>query len=188
MKDGVGRGGRGRGPERRRGSGRGSGPAGSTPERRGSSLYFAYGSNLDVAQMAARCPGARLVGRAWLGGHRLAFTGASRLWGGGVATVVPAAGFEVPGVLYAVGPREVQALDAFEGHPWFYRRSEFLVRSDRGASQAAVLYTLDAELHGFAAPSDPYVEVIGRGYEHHGFDPDVLVQAIALATSEGGEA
>jgi len=51
-------------------------------------LYFAYGSNLDGAQMRRRCPSARLVGAAILDGYRLGFAGQSAAWGGGVATVV----------------------------------------------------------------------------------------------------
>lgn len=51
-------------------------------------LYFAYGSNLDGAQMRRRCPSARLVGAAILDGYRLGFAGQSAALGGGVATVV----------------------------------------------------------------------------------------------------
>ena len=38
-------------------------------------LYFAYGSNLDVQQMALRCPRARKLGRARLDGYELKFDG-----------------------------------------------------------------------------------------------------------------
>jgi hypothetical protein len=31
--------------------------------------YFAYGSNMDEKQMASRCPGSQLVGRARLLAH-----------------------------------------------------------------------------------------------------------------------
>ncbi len=37
--------------------------------------YFAFGSNMDVAQMARRCPGAQAMGRATLTDHRLVFRG-----------------------------------------------------------------------------------------------------------------
>ncbi|MDY0002073.1 MAG: gamma-glutamylcyclotransferase family protein [Polyangia bacterium] len=36
-------------------------------------LYFAYGSNLDQAQMRRRCPTAAPIGPATLDGWRLAF-------------------------------------------------------------------------------------------------------------------
>jgi hypothetical protein len=59
-------------------------------QRRGplTQTYFAYGSNLDAAQMRARCPSAKLLGAAILDGYRLGFAGQSAAWGGGVATVV----------------------------------------------------------------------------------------------------
>ena len=41
-------------------------------------LYFAYGSNLDWAQMKSRCPSATFVDRAKLKDHRLAFTRKSK--------------------------------------------------------------------------------------------------------------
>lgn len=148
-------------------------------------LYFAYGSNLDVDQMANRCPGARLVGRAWLDGHRLAFAGTSRLWGGGVATVVEAPWRSVPGALYEAGSGDFEVLDAVEGHPWFYRRCGLDVRSEDGTVRAAVVYVLDASAHGLALPSEPYLEAIKRGYEIHGFDSAPLADAFSLASSEG---
>ena len=35
--------------------------------------YIAYGSNMVKAQMAYRCPGAKLIGTGYLPNHRLAF-------------------------------------------------------------------------------------------------------------------
>ena len=48
-------------------------------------LYFAYGSNLNLDQMARRCPDAEPVGRVRLDGYRLAF----RRTGGGYLTFCP---------------------------------------------------------------------------------------------------
>ncbi|MFI5246539.1 MAG: gamma-glutamylcyclotransferase family protein, partial [Gemmatimonadales bacterium] len=50
-------------------------------------LYFAYGSNLDEAQMRERCPAAERVARATLRGHVLTFGGFSHKWNGAVASV-----------------------------------------------------------------------------------------------------
>ena len=50
-------------------------------------LYFAYGSNLDDAQMRDRCADARVVGRATLPNYALVFGGFSHRWGGAVASV-----------------------------------------------------------------------------------------------------
>ena len=47
--------------------------------------YFAYGSNLNLGQMAVRCPQAQLVRRAVLEGYELAFRC-------GVLTILPKRG------------------------------------------------------------------------------------------------
>lgn len=36
-------------------------------------LYFAYGSNINLEQMAVRCPAAQVVGPAVLDGYELLF-------------------------------------------------------------------------------------------------------------------
>lgn len=47
-------------------------------------LYFAYGSNLNLDQMARRCPDAEPVGRVRLDGYRLAFRRTVDVQGKGV--------------------------------------------------------------------------------------------------------
>ena len=42
-------------------------------------LYFAYGSNLDLEQMAQRCPDAEIVGPVRLENYELRFRGAASL-------------------------------------------------------------------------------------------------------------
>ncbi len=71
-------------------------------------LNFAYGSNLDAAAMARRCPGARLLGRAWLARHRFA------LMPDGFATVVRDPAASVAGVLWELSFRDLAALDRYE--------------------------------------------------------------------------
>ena len=72
-------------------------------------LYFAYGSNLDDAQMRERCANARVVGRATLPNYALVFGGFSHRWGGAVASVVRAKGACVEGLLY--DPEDPRGID-----------------------------------------------------------------------------
>ena len=46
------------------------------------SFYFAYGSNLHLAQMAQRCPGSKFVGKATLSGYEW------QIYSRGVANVI----------------------------------------------------------------------------------------------------
>ena len=69
-------------------------------------LYFAYGSNLSIAAMAARCPAAVPISKATLPDHRLVF----RTW----ADVEPCPGHGVPGVLWTITSACETALDLYE--------------------------------------------------------------------------
>jgi gamma-glutamylcyclotransferase (GGCT)/AIG2-like uncharacterized protein YtfP len=71
-------------------------------------LHFAYGSNMHVALMARRCPGADAVGTARLDNWRYLITR------DGYASVAPAPGSRVYGILWRLGPRELAALNAYE--------------------------------------------------------------------------
>ena len=59
--------------------------------------YLAYGSNMNLEQMAARCPGAKPLGTAVLHDYKLVFRGSR---GGAVATVEPHKGGSVPVLLW----------------------------------------------------------------------------------------
>ena len=80
-----------------------------------SSLYFAYGSNMDWTQMQGRCPSARFVATALLPDHQLAFTRRSDSRGCGVADVVPTINRHVWGVVYEINASDLSKLDRSEG-------------------------------------------------------------------------
>ena len=71
-------------------------------------LYFAYGSNMDLAAMRTLCPHARVLGTARLPSHRFA------LMGNGFASVRPTSGTDVYGVLYDLAPSDIAPLDRYE--------------------------------------------------------------------------
>src|SRR4051794_7510317 len=52
-------------------------------------IYAAYGSNMDPAQMLQRCPHSPLAGTGWIKGWRLTFGGEDLGWEGALATIVP---------------------------------------------------------------------------------------------------
>ena len=95
-------------------------------------LYFAYGSNLCVRQMARRCPDAveprpaMLADHDWLINER------------GVATVEPFDGIQVHGVVWQITDRDLATLDSAEGVPVRYRRDRMTVHTDDGPAEAWV--------------------------------------------------
>ena len=133
------------------------------------SMYFAYGSNLDQAQMSQRCPMAKGLGVAVLDGHRLSFTAFSRRWRGGVADVVEAMGHKVWGFLYELTPADLSALDAYEGYPHLYdRRLLHVVPEVHHAAVEAWVYFV-ASKRDFVTPSAEYLAVLVECAKAFGF-------------------
>jgi len=96
-------------------------------------LHFSYGANMDRAGMAKRCPGAVALGPAVLDNYRFAITA------DGYASVVPAPGERVHGVLWRLTPRDLQALNIFESlDSGLYRHVTLPVRIGGRRMQAGV--------------------------------------------------
>ena len=72
-------------------------------------LCFAYGSNMDVAAMAERCPRSKPLGLAKLARHRLA------IMREGWLTVTRDGRSNVHGMLWDLALADVRALDKYEG-------------------------------------------------------------------------
>jgi gamma-glutamylcyclotransferase (GGCT)/AIG2-like uncharacterized protein YtfP len=157
----------------------------------GSPLYFAYGSNLDPVQMEERCPGHRVVGRAVLRGHTLRFRGYGRDWEGAVATVEPAPGRDVHGVVFALTGAHYASLDGYEGCDGpaadsnLYDRVSTQVELERGDLVEVQTYVM--RRHAEGAPSRSYRDAIVRGMRHHGL-PAVAIGEIERVPIADGRA
>lgn len=136
-------------------------------------LYIAYGSNLNLPQMAFRCPTAEVAGKSELKGYELLFRGGRR---GAVATVEPKDGGSVPVLLWKIQETDEEALDRYEGYPHFYEKQMMEVELD-GKPVSAMVYVMTPG-HEFGIPSDYYADVIREGYETAGFDLQILEDAI----------
>ena len=109
--------------------------------------YFAYGANMDVAQMADRCPGARIVDGAVLADHKIIISLA------GFASVVPAPGKSVIGILWDLTPDDEAALDRYEGiESGVYRKDEIDVTTKGGKHVRALYYHAADPTPGTPAP------------------------------------
>lgn len=136
-------------------------------------LYIAYGSNLNLPQMAFRCPTAKVIGASEIKDYELLFRGGRR---GAVATVEPLKDSSVPVLLWKLKDRDLQALDHYEGYPSFYRK-EILPVELKGKAVPAMVYIMN-DGHPFGAPSDYYLNTILEGYRSAGFDTDFLDRAV----------
>ena len=122
-------------------------------------LYFAYGSNLSVQQMARRCPDASAPRPAVLADHDWLINER------GVATVEPFTGSRVHGVVWEVSDHDLATLDSAEGVPVRYRRDRMTVHTDDGP--ATVWVYIDHRVEP-GAPRPGYLERIIAGAVHHG--------------------
>ena len=143
-------------------------------------FYIAYGSNLNLGQMARRCPTAEIVQTAYLRNYRLMFRGK----GAAVATVEKHKGSKVPVLIWQLQPSDERALDAYEGYPHLYRK-EMLRMAINGRRANAMVYIMNEALHPYDTPSRSYFDTIRQGYEDSGFDTGILRHAVLDSVCEG---
>jgi gamma-glutamylcyclotransferase (GGCT)/AIG2-like uncharacterized protein YtfP len=138
-------------------------------------MYAAYGSNMDPAQMADRCPHSPQRGSGWLEGWRLAFGGEDIGWEGALATVVEEPGERVFVVLYELSASDEQALDRWDGASLDYYRKIRVRVATLDGDAVAWLYVLNAYEGGL--PAARYLGIIADAAETAGA-PDDYVKAL----------
>lgn len=144
--------------------------------------YLAYGSNLNLEQMANRCPTAKVVGASIIKGYRLLFRGSHA---GAVATIEPFKGESVPVLVWDITPADEAALDRYEGWPFLYRKETIKVRLN-GKTVQAMVYIMN-EGRPLGQPSCYYYSTILDGYKSAGFDVEILRKAVADSFEEDNE-
>ena len=138
-------------------------------------LYAAYGSNMDPAQMAERCPHSPRAGTGWLDSWRLTFGGEDIGWEGALATVVedtedPDARVFV--VLYELSESDEQSLDRWDGATLGYY-SKLRVRvGTLDGDVLAWLYVLNDYEGGL--PSARYLGIVADAAEAAGAPDDYV--------------
>ena len=141
-------------------------------------LYVAYGSNLNIEQMAKRCPTAEVIGKSVLVGYRLLFRGDK---GHAVATVEPQDGGKVPVLVWSIAPKDEAALDRYEAFPCLYRKETVMVELC-GKPFEAMIYIMNIEsasghVRNEENPHLFYYSIIRDGYIAAGFDMEILKSA-----------
>ena len=139
--------------------------------------YAAYGSNMDERQMALRCPGAKLVGRALIQDKKLVFRRH--------LTVEECRGSEVPVALWEITPADEKNLDIYEAYPGYYGKEYIKVYvTDSGVQSlgqvTAMVYVMN-EGRKICLPMKEYYDSVARAYRRFGFDLLHLETAIREA-------
>ena len=159
-----------------------------------SNFYFAYGSNLDSADLGQRCskerwmfPLGRSVSRGRAIDVELCFDYMSKSRKGGVLNLRDRLGQVVDGQLFEVAEGGWDVLDKKEGAPTSYERVPVPVCCDNGEMVTAVTYTVVPNRRhpdGYVKPGPDYVDIVRRGRESFGLDILQLEQAAVGETPE----
>lgn len=130
-------------------------------------LYIAYGSNINLEQMAYRCPHSKVVGTSEIKDFELEFRG--------VATIVPKENASVPVLIWELDEKDLPTLNRYEGWPRLYRQEKMPFELD-GKSYKGMAYLMN---HGeIAPPSQQYYNTILQGYRENGLDESYLQKAL----------
>ncbi len=135
-------------------------------------LYAAYGSNMDPAQMAKRCPHSPQRGTGWLEGWRLTFGGEDIGWEGPLATVVEDVAERVFVVLYEISHLDERSLDRWDGVTLGYFRKTRVRVETLDGDAPAWLYVLNAYEGGL--PSERYLGMLADAAEKAGAPADYV--------------
>ena len=130
--------------------------------------YLAYGSNLNIEQMAARCPDARPVGTAEIRDYELVFRR-------GYLTIEPKECVSVPVGIWEISDEDEKRLDRYEGFPKFYRKEYFDVPYYDRTTSCLVYVMQDG--HPLQVPSDHYFYTVMKGYRDFSLDRAPLISA-----------
>ena len=141
-------------------------------------LYFAYGANLNVEAMRARCPHSAPLGPARLMGYRLASMREGWL------TVARAANGCVHGLLWDLALADVAPLDRFEGvaEGLYVKRPEPVLTRD-GPKRALVYFGTN---HGPGEPRAAYLAEVIAAAEAARLPPQAIEALRSLAADRRG--
>ena len=144
-------------------------------------LYFAYGSNMDVAALRTRCPAARKIGSARLARHRFA------LMADGYASVLRDPSAEVHGVLFDLAHSDIAPLDRYEDieSGLYIKAFQPVIRQDGHTNRAMIYIGTDRNRGGVPIPG--YMSAIVAAARAADLPPAyvAMLETIARTTPRG---
>ena len=135
--------------------------------------YVAYGSNLNLKQMACRCPSASIYGVGQLNNWELVYRGSMT---NSHATIIRKSGSYVPVLLWSIEPTDEEMLDIYEGYPRYYYKQNVMVDID-GKKKKAMVYIMDQRQKP-GKPSRFYIETIRQGYIDNNLNLDIFEESL----------
>ena len=153
-------------------------------------LYFDYASNMDedelkgyVSQHGGDSSGITNPRYAILCDWRLVFNFLSPCRQAGTASIEPAPGERVEGVLWDVTDNVIEYIDLKEGHPNQYHRIRVTIEVQGLPIQDVLTYEVIAEQRQeFCPPRRAYRQLMIDAADRFGFSPDYLAMLQNIQT------
>jgi cation transport regulator ChaC len=143
-------------------------------------FVFAYGSNMDLAQMSERCPNSKDIFQPFVAradGWKLWFPRQSERRQGGVGSIISAPGEAVWGVVFGLTTQDLARLDRSEGvSAGAYRRARLPIAWGRDLKQEVWTYLAipQDEPPMRYAPHEDYLAQYIRGAEYFKLPADYI--------------
>ncbi len=136
-------------------------------------LYIAYGSNLNLAQMASRCPSAKVYAKGILNNWKLVYRGSKT---NAHATIMRKQKSIIPVLIWEIEKSDEIRLDIYEGYPHYYFKKNIMVYVE-GKRRKAMVYIMN-ENQNPGIPSEHYINTIRQGYIDNDMDLDILEKSL----------
>ena len=133
----------------------------------GHSLFFIYGTRLNIRSFEAKIGHAGTPVPAYLPSYRLVFQ-AKEGMEFGVPNLQPEANSSVPGAIYNLSKAQAEALDRAFGAPNFYRRIRVSAIAEGGRQISAETYVLSGDAY-YKPPSAAILESTLEGLRQFGY-------------------
>lgn len=148
--------------------------------------YIAYGSNLNLDQMAFRCPHSQPLCRGILRGWKLVFNVHADI----IETGNPEDA--VPVLVWLIAKSDWKNLDRYEGYPVYYVKRVVKVELENAGGEPAeaangIVYVMAEDRKGVHPPYQDYFNVIEQGCNQNGIGVDYLYNAVEESYEYIGE-
>lgn len=138
-------------------------------------FYIAYGSNLNMRQMAWRCPDAKPLYKGYLTDYELFYAGSKS---GNYATIRKKEGAITPVGIWEISEADEKALDRYEGYPVFYYKDTIKLRINGEVIKAIVYIMRKDAIEGL--PTGSYISTIRQGYRDFGLDEKYITESLRI--------
>ncbi len=135
-------------------------------------LYFAYGSNMLTARLAARCPSAQALSVAQAANYQVDFSKKGQD-DSGKATLIRQGGTVQTGILFQIADTDLSNLDTAEGDG-YTRVDDFNVLTENDGAVLTCKTYIARQHHPGLAPFDWYLALIVAGAIEHSLPQEVI--------------